>query len=307
MTIWETNNITLVDNGGLFDFSRKQVDICVKSYFSKNNIQQTDVHRKSIDGNGQFNSILVFDIEYDEIEQQIVSCANDRKRDVLDRIFSGKKMQKNDPILFLEVVDDNFIAADEYIGQIQLDLRKLPLADGTSVDIFNAEKSATNPFEHYRKCKISNLPFTGNNLSKTQGTANITIECLGEKQIETRPIEKLPDPIRPSAYMNYCFEPIKYCCSRIDHLWCWIFLLLVLYFMIYAILEFPAIAIEKLWNSLLDDSLFENEDGISSEQMLNSLEKLGNLTERFNRRLLLSLAKKQGILQGNQTMVTTKL
>ena len=98
----------------------KSSDIYVKGYLcdQKNQEQRTDIHYRSLDGDGNFNWRFIFDFNYLPAEQCIVYT----KREKFG-LFSNERKVK--PILTLQCYDADQITSDDRLGSLELNLVKL--------------------------------------------------------------------------------------------------------------------------------------------------------------------------------------
>ena len=78
--------------------------------------QQTDIHYRSLKGEGMFNWRFVFKFEYLDAEEKIVYKAK-------ERFYSlSEHDEKIPPRLILQVWDADTFSADDYLGTLALDL-----------------------------------------------------------------------------------------------------------------------------------------------------------------------------------------
>jgi hypothetical protein len=93
-------------------------DIYVNGFVcDTSNQQQTDVHYRSLNGDGQFNFRFLFDFDYLPGEKRIVFNEN-------ASFFSNKKIERKlKPILTLECYDDDKLTMDDKLGELELDLK----------------------------------------------------------------------------------------------------------------------------------------------------------------------------------------
>uniref|UniRef100_A0A914ZZZ2 C2 domain-containing protein n=1 Tax=Parascaris univalens TaxID=6257 RepID=A0A914ZZZ2_PARUN len=116
--VWEVRSALLSKT----TLGKKVADLYVKCFLDGSKKEErTDIHFHSVDGNASFNWRFVINFDYDIWEQKVVF--NKRKR------FSRAKVEHlRDPILKIQVCDNNRFQADTLIGECCIDLRKFPAA-----------------------------------------------------------------------------------------------------------------------------------------------------------------------------------
>lgn len=77
--------------------------------------ERTDIHYRCLDGAASFNWRFVFDFGYDAFERQIRAL---KKK----RLFRQQSSELVDPVLVIEIWDNNKFKRDRYIGQCLLNL-----------------------------------------------------------------------------------------------------------------------------------------------------------------------------------------
>ncbi|XP_033926483.1 fer-1-like protein 5 [Melopsittacus undulatus] len=82
--------------------------------------QRTDVHYRSLDGSGSFNWRFVFPFEYLAAEQRCVLPAKKHFWSLDQTVL------KVPPKLILQVWDNDKFSADDFLGTLELDLRRMP-------------------------------------------------------------------------------------------------------------------------------------------------------------------------------------
>ncbi len=100
----------------------KTSDIYVKGFLCDrtSEYQKTDVHYRSLNGEGNFNWRFIFNFEYLPYENRIIYSNKERFR------FGGKKSKrKYKPTLTLQCYDEDHLSSDDLLGQIELNLSKL--------------------------------------------------------------------------------------------------------------------------------------------------------------------------------------
>ncbi|CAF1235979.1 unnamed protein product [Adineta ricciae] len=120
LTIWNTNDVELNDEN--FVTGEKSSDIYVKAWILGENIdsQQTDIHYRSLTGEGNFNWRFVFDFNYLEIEEKIVYEAKDSVFQV------GNTTKKIPPRIVIRAYDADLLSADDFLGECILNLTHFP-------------------------------------------------------------------------------------------------------------------------------------------------------------------------------------
>ncbi|CAF3792253.1 unnamed protein product, partial [Rotaria sp. Silwood1] len=119
--IWNTTDVELNDEN--FLTREKTSDIYVKAWILGDRIdaQQTDIHYRSLTGEGNFNWRFLFDFDYLDIEEKIVFEAKDSVFQV------GNTTKKIPPRIIIRVYDADFFSADDFLGECVLNLTHVPL------------------------------------------------------------------------------------------------------------------------------------------------------------------------------------
>ncbi|GFT60973.1 otoferlin, partial [Nephila pilipes] len=117
--IWNTDEVILDDDA--FFTGEKMSDIYVKGWLTnKGDAQTTDVHYRSLTGEGNFNWRFVFPFDYLSIERKLVVIKK-------VSIFSWDETEfKMPPILELQVWDADHFSSDDNLGSLSLDLNCFP-------------------------------------------------------------------------------------------------------------------------------------------------------------------------------------
>ncbi|CAF2056570.1 unnamed protein product [Rotaria magnacalcarata] len=126
LTIWNTTDVELNDEN--FVTGEKTSDIYVKAWVlgEKDDGQQTDVHYRSLTGEGNFNWRFIFDFNYIDIEEKIVH----EKKDSVFQI--GNTVKKLPPRIVIRVYDADLFSADDFLGECILNMTHLPIGAKTS-------------------------------------------------------------------------------------------------------------------------------------------------------------------------------
>ncbi|CAF1117580.1 unnamed protein product [Adineta ricciae] len=149
LTIWNTTDVELNDEN--FVTGEKTSDIYVKAWIlgEKEDGQQTDVHYRSLTGEGNFNWRLLFNFDYIDIEEKIVY----EKKDSVFQI--GSTVKKIPPRIVLRVYDADLLSADDFLGECILNLTHLPVGAKSSSKcradmLLNSKHRALNLFVNKR-------------------------------------------------------------------------------------------------------------------------------------------------------------
>uniref|UniRef100_A0A8D8QAC2 Otoferlin n=1 Tax=Cacopsylla melanoneura TaxID=428564 RepID=A0A8D8QAC2_9HEMI len=117
--IWNTDEVVLEDDA--FFTGEKMSDIYVKSWLKgPEDCQCTDIHYRSLTGEGNFNWRFVFPFDYLVAEEKIVISKK-------ESLFSWDESESKIPArLELQVWDADHFSADDFLGAITLDLNRFP-------------------------------------------------------------------------------------------------------------------------------------------------------------------------------------
>ncbi|XP_071835905.1 otoferlin-like isoform X3 [Apostichopus japonicus] len=124
--IWNTDEVVLADDA--FLTGEKMSDIFVKGWLNGPNDDQqsTDIHYRSLTGEGNFNWRFIYQFEYLAAEEKMVI----RKK---ESTFSVDETEyKVPPRLMLQVWDADSFSADDFLGSCTLDLNRFPRGAKTS-------------------------------------------------------------------------------------------------------------------------------------------------------------------------------
>ncbi|XP_032358036.1 myoferlin isoform X3 [Etheostoma spectabile] len=116
--IWNTTDVTLDETSIT---GERMSDVYVKGWMPgmEEDKQKTDVHYRSLDGDGNFNWRFVFGFEYLPAEQL---CLVSKK----EHFWSLDKTEfRIPPKLIVQIWDNDKFSLDDYLGTVELDLRNL--------------------------------------------------------------------------------------------------------------------------------------------------------------------------------------
>uniref|UniRef100_A0A673HSV8 Myoferlin-like n=1 Tax=Sinocyclocheilus rhinocerous TaxID=307959 RepID=A0A673HSV8_9TELE len=243
--VWNTTEVILDETSIT---GENMSDIYVKGWMPgmEEDKQKSDVHFRSLDGDGNFNWRFVFGFDYLPAEQL---CMVSRK----EHFWNLDKTEfRIPPKLIIQIWDNDKFSLDDYLGTVELDMLHL-----------------IPPAKTPEKCSLSMLTQTGKNLTPTSlfsqksvrgwwpcameedgkkilaGKVEMTLEVLEEKEAEERPAgkgrdepnmnPKLDPPNRPDTSFLWFTNPCKTMKFIIWRRYKWLFIGLIL--LILVILE----------------------------------------------------------------------
>ncbi|XP_076628524.1 otoferlin isoform X2 [Colletes latitarsis] len=214
--IWNTDDVVLEDDA--FFTGEKMSDIYVKGWLKgQEDCQSTDIHYRSLTGEGNFNWRFIFPFDYLVAEEKIVI---NRK----ESLFSWDETECKIPArLELQVWDADHFSADDFLGAITLDLNRFPRGaknsklctlsmlktDGSvpMVNIFK-QKRIKGWWPFYVKKENEDMELTGK--------VEAEIHLLAKEEAEKNPAgfgRNEPDPLdkpnRPDASFMWFLNPLK--------------------------------------------------------------------------------------------------
>nr|DBA15117.1 TPA: hypothetical protein GDO54_004372 [Pyxicephalus adspersus] len=216
--VWNTKDV-LLDEKSIT--GEEMSDIYVKGWIPGNeeNKQKTDVHYRSLDGEGNFNWRFVFPFEYLPAEQL---CVISKK----EHFWSLDKTElKLPPKLILQIWDNDKFSLDDYLGFVELDLHRTTLPSKTpekcDLDMMDLAKPSKVASLFEQKSMKGWWPCYSEKDGKRilAGKLELTLEVLNEKEAEERPAgkgrdepnmnPKLDPPNRPETSFLWFTNPCK--------------------------------------------------------------------------------------------------
>ncbi|KAG7313636.1 hypothetical protein JYU34_000794 [Plutella xylostella] len=214
--IWNTDDVVLEDDA--FFTGEKMSDIYVKGWVKgPDDCQCTDIHYRSLTGEGNFNWRFIYPFEYLEAEERIVIS---RK----ESVFSWDETECKIPArLELQVWDADHFSADDFLGAVTLDLSRFPrgaknsklctlemLKSDGSVPMINLfkQKRVKGWWPFYIKRETDEMELTG----KVEAEIHLLTKEEAEKvpaglgRNEPDPLDK---PNRPDASFMWLLNPLK--------------------------------------------------------------------------------------------------
>ncbi|GFO37985.1 Fer-1-related [Plakobranchus ocellatus] len=136
VVIWNTKDVILEEESIT---GEKMSDIYLKGWMGGiDEKQKTDVHYRSLDGEGNFNWRMVFPFDYQVAEQTMVVKKKEHFWSLDETTLSTT------PKFITQVWDNDKFSADDFIGHLELNLSAMPM-----------------PAKKARSCKLTMLPDVG--------------------------------------------------------------------------------------------------------------------------------------------------
>ncbi|XP_068870944.1 dysferlin isoform X4 [Aphelocoma coerulescens] len=259
--IWNTKDVILDD---LSITGEKMSDIYVKGWLvgHEENKQKTDVHYRSMGGEGNFNWRFVFPFDYLPAEQM---CHVAKK----EHFWSLDKTEnKIPPQLILQIWDNDKFSFDDYLGSIQMDLNRMPkpakTAEKCSLDLVDDSLSLGRSVSLFEQKTVKGWwPCVAEQDQKKilAGKLEMTLEIVAEQEHEERPAgmgrdepnmnPRLEDPKRPETSFLWFTSPYKTLKFILWRRYKWVLILAILLFILLLFLgifvyAFPNYAAMKL-------------------------------------------------------------
>ncbi|XP_058826537.1 otoferlin-like [Topomyia yanbarensis] len=215
IVIWNTDDVVLEDDA--FFTGEKMSDIYVKGWLTgPQDIQATDIHYRSLTGEGNFNWRFIYPFDYLAAEERIVLS---RK----ESLFSWDETEVKIPArLELQVWDADHFSADDFLGAISLNLNRFPRgAKSSKLCTLEMLKTDNVPMVNIFKQKRVRgwWPFfikKENDEMELTGKVEAEIHLLTKEEAEKNPAgygRNEPDPLekpnRPDASFMWFLNPLK--------------------------------------------------------------------------------------------------
>uniref|UniRef100_A0A8D0GIT3 Dysferlin n=1 Tax=Sphenodon punctatus TaxID=8508 RepID=A0A8D0GIT3_SPHPU len=233
--IWNTKDVILDD---LSITGEKMSDIYVKGWLigHEETKQKTDVHYRSMGGEGNFNWRFIFPFDYLPAEQV---CHLSKK----EHFWSLDKTEsKIPPQLILQIWDNDRFSFDDYLGSLQMDLNRMPkpakTAEKCSLELLDDTERFVSLFE--QKTVKGWWPCAAEEEEKQiiAGKLEMTLEIISEPENDERPAglgrdepnmnPKLDDPKRPETSFLWFTSPYKTMKYILWRRFKWVFLIIIL-------------------------------------------------------------------------------
>ncbi|XP_069701783.1 otoferlin-like [Periplaneta americana] len=214
--IWNTDEVVLEDDA--FFTGEKMSDIYVKGWLKgPEDCQCTDIHYRSLTGEGNFNWRFIYPFDYLVAEEKIVIS---RK----ESLFSWDETECKIPArLELQVWDADHFSADDFLGAITLDLNRFPRGAKSSklctLDMLKTDGSVPMVNIFKQKRVKGWWPFyvkKENEEMELTGKVEAELHLLTREEAEKNPAglgRNEPDPLdkpnRPDASFMWFLNPLK--------------------------------------------------------------------------------------------------
>ncbi|XP_065062327.1 otoferlin-like isoform X2 [Rhopilema esculentum] len=214
VVIWNTEDV-LMDEVNIVT-GEACSDIYVKGWIEgmKDEKQQTDVHYRSLTGEGNFNWRFIFPFQYQKAEEKIVI----KKKATF---FSwDESEEKVPPRLTLQVWDADAFSADDFIGDCCLDMVRMPRGAKTAKTCNLDTMKTDKPISLLKLKHIKGWwPFAVNtDLEEIElaGKVEAELELLTQEEAEKAPAglareepQPLDKPNRPDTSFTWFMNPFK--------------------------------------------------------------------------------------------------
>ncbi|XP_019902368.2 myoferlin isoform X3 [Esox lucius] len=224
VVVWNTTDVILDETSIT---GERMSDIYVKGWMPgmEEDKQKTDVHYRSLDGDGNFNWRFVFGFEYLPAEQL---CLVSKK----EHFWSLDKTEfRIPPKLIVQIWDNDKFSLDDYLGTVELDLRKLtPPAKTSKMCKLGMMEEVSNSGDH--KLDMAKSLFAQKSVrgwwpcateqdgkKVLAGKVEMTLEIVSETEVDEKPAgkgrdepnmnPKLDFPKRPDTSFFWFTNPCK--------------------------------------------------------------------------------------------------
>uniref|UniRef100_A0A8D2AF86 Myoferlin n=1 Tax=Sciurus vulgaris TaxID=55149 RepID=A0A8D2AF86_SCIVU len=221
--IWNTKDVILDEKSIT---GEEMSDIYVKGWIpgSEENKQKTDVHYRSLDGEGNFNWRFVFPFDYLPAEQLCIVAKKEHFWSIDQTEF------RVPPRLIIQIWDNDKFSLDDYLGFLELDLHHT-IVPAKSSEKCNLDMIPDLKTMNPLKAKTASLfeqksmrgwwpCYADKDGSRVMaGKVEMTLEVLNEKEADERPAgkgrdepnmnPKLDPPNRPETSFLWFTNPCK--------------------------------------------------------------------------------------------------
>eukprot|EP00052_Salpingoeca_macrocollata_P020806 m.175674 g.175674 ORF g.175674 m.175674 type:complete len:2346 (-) comp21363_c0_seq2:105-7142(-) len=200
---------------------QRMTDIYVKAFMKgrENKRMKTDVHYRSLNGEGMFNWRLLFDFDYLPAEDALVVK---KKTSFFSRAKNAEEI-KLPPVLTIQIWDNDLFSPDDYVGSIDVKLSDMlvPVKDAKDCD-FQREVTDEDFLNLFKARRVKGwYPVTRGAKEKEEqtGKVEVEIELMTMEEAMAKPAGKgrsdpnqwptLTKPKRPATSFFWLTSPWK--------------------------------------------------------------------------------------------------
>uniref|UniRef100_A0A8C5CQ83 C2 domain-containing protein n=1 Tax=Gadus morhua TaxID=8049 RepID=A0A8C5CQ83_GADMO len=239
--IWNTVDVILDD---VSISGEKMSDIYVKGWLHghEHNKQKTDVHYRSLGGEGNFNYRLLFPFHYLPAEQL---CFVDRK----EHFWSVDKTEKKiAPKLTIQIWDNDKFSFDDYLGHLEMDLNSMlrPAKSSVKCGLAMLQQAADQRVSLFQQKSVKGwwpCSCQLNGATTLAGKVEMSLEVVSEEEQEERPAgvgrdepnmnPHLEEPKRPDTSFLWFSSPYKTMRFILWTRFKWFILLFIILFLVF--------------------------------------------------------------------------
>ncbi|XP_074640585.1 otoferlin-like isoform X2 [Tubulanus polymorphus] len=260
--IWNTDDVVLEDDA--FFTGEKMSDIYVKGWLKgPEDCQSTDIHYRSLTGEGNFNWRFIYPFDYLVAEEKIVITKK-------ESLFSWDETETKVPArLNLQVWDADHFSADDFLGSLTLDLNRFPRGAKSSkrctLDMLKTDGSVPQMSLFKQKRVKAWWPFAVKDENSEEmeltGKVEAELHLFTLEEAEKHPAglgrsepEPLDKPNRPDSSFIWFLNPLKSIRYILWHNYKWVILKIIIFLLLAIILglffySMPGYTVKKIFNA----------------------------------------------------------